>query len=420
MKLAVIGGSAFSTPSLIEFLSRNLGPEQIDVVLASRSADRTESVGRACSLLLHRNFNIQTKSISNERWSEILDNVNCVLIQIRVGGHEGRLFDETFPHKYGLCGDEGLGVGGMSAAWRTWPELAQILDAVGKCCPLALVILLTSPVSLLVRAAYKHTNLNVVGICELPWVTLQDLHAFLGASPSQVRVDYLGLNHLGWFFNFRCDSPTLNEIAASIGDDTFPSGEFLRTHRCFPTRYLRMHYQPEKTLAEQMSQKIPRAAALKCLQAQAYKTYLDGPAVEIASILAARPSPWYSQAVGPLILALTGRSTETPFFLSVRNDSYTNLLLKDDVLECRHHWNSGQLERVPLSNPPPTVVTEPLMQFASFERVATEATMKNSVPLLMAALSLHPWTSGHTQLRAIANEIVAYNSASSWHPRRIP
>lgn len=410
MKIAVIGGSAFSTPELIRFLDSNKGPERMDVVLSSRSMRRLEAVKRASMLAAPGDIQIEVEGIRQSAWQRVLEGTDCVLIQIRVGGYDGRCFDESFPHKYGLCGDEGLGPGGLSAGWRTWPVIADLLEAIDRFCSHAFVILMTSPLSLLVRASHKFGALNLVGICELPWTTLQDLSRQVGLQDSSFDADYLGVNHLGWFFNFHSGSNCLNnEVACKIHEDCFPSRSLLLANRCFPTRYLRMHYEREKVFSEQVSQPTSRAETLANLQNRAYSTYSSGSEVDVGEILKTRRAPWYPHAIGPLILALGGKTSAIPFFLSVRNGSYSNVVEADDVVECRHHWIARELVRTPLASSPPHHLAETLLAFVLFERVAAEAILTRSVRLLIEALSLHPWTQGHPQIRAIANDIVSYN-----------
>lgn len=410
MKITIIGGSAFSTPGLLRFLDQEKGLGRMEVVLASRSQRKLDAVTRASELIVSKGIAIRAQEITNNTWEQILDGTDCVLIQIRVGGYEGRLFDETFPHKYGLCGDEGLGASGLSAGWRTWPVVSGILDAIAKFSPRAFVIMLTSPLSLLVRAALAHTKLNVVGICELPWTTLQKLSRLVGRQTRDLQADYFGVNHLGWFFNIQSRSEDLIEELASRADErSFPSGKFLRTHRCLPTHYLRLHYEPQQVLSEQMSQKAPRAETLRNLRDQAYRAYESGEARDVASALEQRATPWYSQAVGPLLMAMAGQRTEIPFFLSTPHGSYTSLLGPSDVVETVHQWVGEGLSRSPLAGAPPEHVVENLLPLVRFERTATEAITSRRLPLLVEALSLHPWTQENVHLESMANEIVVRN-----------
>jgi len=415
MKIVIIGGSSFSTPGLLKFLDSKGTPKGMEVVLASRSRERLAAVKRAAHFLSRRNLEIRTETTESNSWSKILDGAESVVIQIRVGGFDGRLFDETFPNRYGLCGDEGLGAGGLSAGWRTWPVLASILEEITKFCPRAFVILLTSPLSPLVRASLKHAGLNLVGICELPWTTLQELGNSLGLQSSEVQADYLGVNHLGWFFNIRSESRDLkdalvDELTAKKKRSS-SNCRLLRSEGCFPTRYLRLHYEPDTVLAEQTSQTAHRAKVLSGIQSRSYETYQNGRLNEISSALEERATPWYPQAVGPLLLALQGQQVEIPFYLSGRNGAYVQFLAGDDIVECQHHWAEGALVRSRLTATPPKHVAEHLVPFVQFERVATEAIMSRKVALLKEALTLHPWIRDHVALRSIVEEIVTTNDS---------
>ncbi len=408
MRIVVIGGSSFSTPTLLKFLDSKADLARMEVVLVGRSRERVEAVCRASRLLIREELKIRGELAQSNNWRKILDGADTVVVQIRVGGFEGRLLDEAFPNKYGLCGDEGLGVGGISAGWRTWPVLSPMLEAIAEFCPRAFVILMTSPLSSLVRASLKHVDLNLMGICELPWTTLQELSRSLNLQPSDVQSDYLGVNHFGWLFNIQSGArDLLVDLVAS--QRPFPTSQLLRDSGCFPTRYLRMHYHPDVVLAEQTLQKMPRAEFLRIVQQRSYYAYLSGRVSEIASALEVRSTPWYGEAVGPLLLARCGQQVEVPFFLSTQNGTHVPFLASNDIIECRHHWVEGRLLRSPLIGAPPKHVIENLVPIVQFERAATEAIMARSTRLLRDALSVHPWIRDHGQLESIVDEIVSAN-----------
>lgn len=416
MRIAIIGGSSFGTPNLLKVLASKLSSERMEVLLASRSPERLAAVERACHLLIREDLVVKTESMGRGNWQKILGGADSVVIQLRVGGFDGRLFDETFPNKYDLCGDEGLGAGGLSAGWRTWPVLAPILEAIVTFCPRAIVILLTAPLSPLVRASLNYVDLNLVGICELPWTTLKGICASLGLQPCEVQADYLGVNHLGWFFNIRAGSRDLRyglTGGRGCATETYSSlnSRLLRSQACLPTRYLRMHYEAKRVLTEQRSQIVPRAKVLRDIQSRAYETYRDGTGSEIDSVLEQRPTPWYTQAVGPLLLALDGQQVDIPFFLSGRNGTYVPFLGRNDIIESSHYWRDGRLQRAPFGGDPPPHIVDNLVPFVQFERAAAEAITKRAIPLLREALSVHPWVNNQEGLETMVEEIVTTNDA---------
>ena len=122
MILCVLGGSAHSTPVLIDALARTVPDTEISVRLAGRDRSRLQAVSRACNLLAS-NTRIHTESFAEDNWERALTGSDVVLIQTRIGGYAARAFDESFSLPYGVPGDEGLGPGGLSAAYRSWPQM---------------------------------------------------------------------------------------------------------------------------------------------------------------------------------------------------------------------------------------------------------------------------------------------------------
>ena len=74
-----------------------------------------------------------------------------MLIQIRVGGQEARLRDETFPLPCGCIGQETTGAGGLAKALRTVPVVLEIADRVRELAD-AWIVDFTNPVGIVTRA----------------------------------------------------------------------------------------------------------------------------------------------------------------------------------------------------------------------------------------------------------------------------
>ncbi len=82
-----------------------------------------------------------------------LDGADFVLIQIRVGGQEARLRDETIPLPCGCIGQETTGAGGLAKALRTVPVVLEIADEVRRrAAPGAWIVDFTNPVGIVTRA----------------------------------------------------------------------------------------------------------------------------------------------------------------------------------------------------------------------------------------------------------------------------
>jgi 6-phospho-beta-glucosidase len=386
VNVTIVGGSAHSTPALFE-TEPALGAERFSFALVGRDARRLAAVRRASMLVgAARGQAPQVAAYPFAALDAALEGADVVLVQIRVGGYAGRTWDETFPHRYELCGDEGLGAGGLAAAWRTWLELEAVLAVVARVSPAAQVLLMTSPVGILTRCALDaFAHLRIAGICELPWTTFRDACAAEGVDGSAATFDYAGVNHLGWIDDLRIGTRTLVTRSRPLG-----------------LKYLRLHDEREAVLREQRVAP-PRAGALAQLAARAIDAYEGGDSAAIRSILRERSTPWYDEAVGPLLNALESGAGSRWFFLTTRNSGYLDWIDGDDAVEVPHAVRAGRLVRAQRGAPLRDDLAATLARLAAYERAAARAVRRRSRREVAEALRLHPWLDG----RPVSDELVA-------------
>ena len=358
---------------------------------------------------------IEVASTSREEIGPALAGAELVLIQARFGGNAARHFDETFPVKFGLCSDEGLGVGGLSAAWRVWPPMRALLGLIQDNCGTARILMLSSPVSILVRAAgVVFPKLCVLGVCELPWTTLKQICELLKTPPNAISFDYTGVNHLGWFYGIHLGSRDLvHEYCDVLGPEPgFPTAERIRKCSGVPLKYLRLHYEAADVLKEQRKRKQSRAQVLQELSSLAFSSYAAGDCKVVLDTLKERPAPWYEHCVGPLILALAGERLRTPFFLSARSSEFDNEWTGTDIFEIPCRYESGSWRRIRPTRPVPLHIAETLRSFVEYERIAAAAVLGRDSSLLEKAIRTHPWTRDHAVVCNIQQEIEGQAAAT--------
>jgi 6-phospho-beta-glucosidase len=408
MKVVIIGGSAQSTPALFEYLAEaQIGTLQ--ATLIGRDVNRLAAVARASRLLSgNAPITIGYAAIDGLEFLRALEGADVVILQARVGGYAGRAYDETFPLRYEVCGDEGLGPGGLAAAWRAWPEIEPMISQVHIAAPAALLVIMSAPLGILVKAA-RHAcpRLRTVGICELPWTTLQDICSTLNENPEEVRFEYCGVNHLGWFHHvFAGDRDLVSEYAAARpAGEEFPAGEMIAKYQGVPTKYLKLHYESRQVIERQRRAGKSRAQMLDELSRAAFPVFRTGTREEISATLHRRAVPWYRHAVGPFLLALLGQAMRMPFFLSTANDDFCSSFAPDDILEVPHQVENRRLKRLDCRRPIPDHIVETTRAFVEFERVAAKALVAKDMTGIERALGLHPWTRQVKTLRAMARDI---------------
>ena len=129
----------------------------LELVLQGRSAQKLALVAEACRAHLPgaaSDIRVTTET-STER---ALEGAYFVLVQVRVGGLDARVFDETFPRAFGLPGEETMGPGGFADALRTVPAMVPIWDRIAAVSPDAFIINLTNPSGIVTQAATAHTR----------------------------------------------------------------------------------------------------------------------------------------------------------------------------------------------------------------------------------------------------------------------
>jgi 6-phospho-beta-glucosidase len=407
MRLVIVGGSAHSTPQLFDGGLSSREREPVDVTLAARSKVHREAVARAIGFVAP-DTKVSCTGLEGDEFSMALAAADAIVVQVRVGGYAARTYDERFPLEHGICGDEGLGPGGLAAAWRTWPVLDALLASIVASGSKARVILLTSPIGVLTRAALDaYPQLQLVGICELPFVTLSEVAAATGASLDEVDFAYAGVNHLGWFTSIETGGrDLLDEYTQNAAERPFPSGSWLREHRVLPLKYLRLHYDRSHVVREQRASR-PRGEALGELQQRAFAAYLEGDRTAIENALAQRSAPWYTHAVAPYLRGLAGDEIDTILFLTGRNDGYLPWFDADEVVEIPHRFVHGRLERTGSPARMPANVKALLDTLVAYERRAAAAVRARDAAGIEAALAAHPWVEASSGARTLAAAVTS-------------
>ena len=128
MKIAVVGGGSTYTPELVSGLTR------LDVdefVLQDVDPGRREIVGGMAGGCSRGRVIAGRLEVTGDLDVAVAD-ADYVLIQIRVGGQEARLHDETAPLACGCIGQETTGAGGFAKAMRTVPVVLEIAERVRR------------------------------------------------------------------------------------------------------------------------------------------------------------------------------------------------------------------------------------------------------------------------------------------------
>jgi 6-phospho-beta-glucosidase len=394
MKVAVIGGGSTYTPELVSGLSRER--DRIDIrelALQDIDPERREVVGGMAARMLARQEFDGELTVTDDL-DRAVDGADFVLIQIRVGGQEARLSDETLPLACGCVGQETTGAGGFGKALRTVPVVLEIAERVReRAADGAWIVDFTNPVGIVTRALLDAGH-RAVGLCNVAINFQRDSARLLGVEPVRVVVDQVGLNHLTWVRHVWVDgSDVLPDLLAEHGESFaehlgFPV-RLLEELGAVPSYYLRYFYTHDAILAEQLAvDAVPRAQAVADIERELLGLYRDPTLDEKPPLLERRGGAYYSEAATGLVSSLASGDGAV-HVVDIRNDGTLEGLADDDVVEVPVRVDRDGTHPMPQTPLAPELLGL-VQHVAAYERLAVAAAVTRDPAVARKALLAHP------------------------------
>jgi 6-phospho-beta-glucosidase len=255
MIISVIGGGGMRTPLLISALLRQYETIPVEALvlhdLDAEALDGVRAVAGALFVEHGRRFALRTTTDLDKA----LAGATYVITSIRVGGLASRIIDEQVPLAHGVIGQETTGPGGWAMAMRTIPVLQDVVARLRRQTPSAWILNFTNPAGLITQAMTAAGERRVIGICDSPVALAGRIATHLAVPPEELRVEYLGLNHLGWVRAIWVDSrdrlPDIVESDDAIrqiyGRGLFEPAE-IRQLGLLPNEYLHYYYHHDRAV----------------------------------------------------------------------------------------------------------------------------------------------------------------------------
>ncbi len=406
MKVAVVGGGSTYTPELVSGLTRL---DVSELVLQDIDAERREVVGGLARRMLERQGWRGHLEVSDDLDAAV-EGAQFVLVQIRVGGQQARLDDETFPLACGCIGQETTGAGGLAKALRTVPVVLEIAERVRELAgDDAWIVDFTNPVGIVTRALLDHGH-RAVGLCNVAIGFQRQWAAWLGVEPRRLVVDQVGLNHLTWVRRAMLDGERdvlpelLDARGAELAADLHLPRLLLDDLGAVPSYYLRYFYAHDAVLAEQRGGR-PRAAVVAEIERELLRMYRDPALTQKPALLEQRGGAFYSEAALGLVESLV-TDNGAVHEVDVRNAGTLAGLADDDVVEVPARVTStGPL---PLPQPPLAPELLGLVQHvAAYERLAVRAALSRDPVDVRKALLAHPLIGQVELVEGLIDHLVA-------------
>ena len=404
VRIIVLGGSGIATPGLAEALARIPGrTTSMELVLVGRSAGKLASVA-AVTRMMAGDDPLLTVSHTTDIEAALLG-ADYVLNQVRVGGMAARAFDESFPQKIGLPGEETVGAGGFANASRTIPVVLEYARLVERIAPHALLLTLTNPSSLVQYAISRYTQMHVIGLCDMPVTMVETIARAVGVPVEELTVDYVGMHHFGWITGvWRQDKDLLPEVLAKAAD---VAKEFepavVQSIGAIPNAYLKYVFHPDRMLAKTKGRRT-RGEELLDLQERILADYERSLAAgQMPAALAQRGARWYHAIIAPVLVDLVegrrGKRQAVRHVLDVTNGQIVPWLPSEAVVEVSALVQGGRVQPL-VTRPVPPDLKALVQANCAYEMMAVEAIVERDRAKALRALLLNPVR--HTYDQAVA------------------
>jgi 6-phospho-beta-glucosidase len=312
VKVAVIGGGSTYTPELIDgILQRHDRLPVSTIHLIDIDLTRLTIIAAFAKRMIKaagRDINIEFSTDIREG----IRNSSFVVSQFRVGTQKARHRDEMLGRKYGLVGQETVGVGGFAKALRTIPVALSIARIIQEEAPDAMLLNFTNPAGLITQALKTHAPaVKSIGLCNVPWNTRIEIAGALDVAASSVEFDYVGLNHLSWIRGVKVDgidrSPeaiaafrglTIN--SATPGNSPAWVQSTIDYLQAIPNYYL-LYYYEEKAWIDFQGNNPTRASEVMKIEDILLEKFADEALVTKPAELMERGGAYYSDSAAELM-----------------------------------------------------------------------------------------------------------------------
>lgn len=207
IKLVLIGaGSTVFTQRLVADVILSGQADRWELALVDIDPVTLDAVDRLIrKMLAFKGVNFPLVSTTNRR--EVLPGADFVVTTIAVGGRRGWELDVTVPRKHKIYQPVGDSMmpGGISRAMRMIPQMVAIAEDIKVLCPKAYFLNYSNPMTAVCRAIRLKTGVPVIGLCHGVHYVEGELARFLGKEAGSIKSFGVGLNHLTFLTDIRCN-----------------------------------------------------------------------------------------------------------------------------------------------------------------------------------------------------------------------
>ncbi len=224
LKIVLIGaGSTVFTQRLVADLILSGQSDRWELALVDIDPVTLEAVDALVrKMLAFKGVDIPIVSTVDRR--TVLPGAHFVVTTIAVGGRRGWELDIQVPRRHGIFQPVGDSVmpGGISRAMRMIPQMVAIAEDIMRHCPSAHFFNYSNPMTAICRAVRLRTGFPIIGLCHGVHHVENVLAQFLGREEGSVSSFGVGLNHLTFLTDIRCNGENAKPLLQVKLDEQRP------------------------------------------------------------------------------------------------------------------------------------------------------------------------------------------------------
>lgn len=405
MKISIIGGGSAYTPGLAEGLvAIHKEVPFTEVSLMDIDGPKLKIVGDVVHKII-TDYNPNIKVTLTEDRVEAINGSEFILCQIRVGGLKGRVIDEKIPLKYNCIGQETVGAGGFAMALRSIPVMMDIAKDIENYAPTAWLINYANPSGMVAQALAKHSIINAISICDVPIGIQHFIAKALGLPREMVSLDYVGLNHLGWFRKVIVDgqdiTPKLKQMIKGVNvgkmlsiDDEKTIEETEMAMKIFsklgviPSPYIQYYYLQRESLEKQLASPKTRGEVVQEIEKELLTHFGEVVKSGEEKLWKARGGQWHAELMVRMLSTIHNDKKEE-YIINVINNGSVPGMGQNDCVEIPCILDKNGITPKMVEKPDHDILG--LMQLvAAYENLTVEAALEGSYDKALRALNLNP------------------------------
>jgi 6-phospho-beta-glucosidase len=415
LKAVVIGAGSTYTPEITEgFIERMEALPFSEIALMDIDEKRLEIVGNLAARQFKKAGHGGKVTLTTDLDSA-LDGADFVFGQVRVGKMETRILDEKIPLKYGLLGQETTGAGGFLKALRTVPVILDIAERMKRLSEKgAWLINFSNPSGIIAEAVLNHTDINMVGLCNVPVNMVKEIADKIGTY--DFDYEYLGLNHLSWITSVIKKGETENLVAALSSEAGMTAANvpkidyepaLLRAVPYIPSYYCSYFYTQEKQIQKCREAEKTRGEICLEIEEKLLKQFADENLCIKPPELAERGGALYSTAALSAVDSICNDKGEV-HVIAAKNNGAVPFMADDDVIEVKCTLNKDKVKPLPVSvyN---DYVKGMMLSVKAYEKLAVKAAMEGGKDAALAALMVHPLIGDYEKAAPLLEEMLEAN-----------